>query len=165
MAIEAQISIVRPRLARSVFFFGSECHEVSIFGLSLARSPPKRALSPCGGISPCGGTGRSAWHAKSRKARTQMARMLCAAVAWVFARVLCVRAWLVRGCWRGCKGGRMRAGFGGSVYNLGIAVLRAAEEIILQHRVDERVVLLLSVVVRAVGALVEARVVCLRDGA
>ena len=88
--------------------------------------------------------------------------MKCAAVAWVFARMLGVRVWLVRGCWRGCQGGRMRAGFGGSVYNLGIAVLRAAEEIVVQHRVDERVVLLLAVVVRAVGALAEARVVCLR---
>ena len=94
-----------------------------------------------------------------------MARMMCVAVAWVFARMLGVRVWLVRGCWRGCKGGRMRAGFDVPVYNLGIAVLPAAEEIVVQHRVDERVVLLLSVVVRAVGALVEARVVCLRDGA
>ena len=91
--------------------------------------------------------------------------MMCAAVAWVFARMLGVRVWLVRGCWRGCKGGRMRAGFGGPVCNLGIAVLRAAEEIVVQHRVDERVVLLLSVVVRAARALAEARVVCLRDGA
>ena len=65
--------------------------------------------------------------------------MMCAAVAWVFARMLGVRVWLVRGCWRGCKGGRMRAGFGGSVYNLGVAVLRAVEEIVVQHRVGERV--------------------------
>ena len=91
--------------------------------------------------------------------------MMCAAVAWVFARMLGVRVWLVRGCWRGCLGGRMRAGFSGLVCNLGIAVLRAAEEIVVQHRVDDRVVLLLSVVVRAAGALAEARVVCLRDGA
>ena len=90
--------------------------------------------------------------------------MMCAAVAWVFARMLGVRVWLVRGCWRGWKGGRMRAGFGGLFCNLGIAVLRAAGEIVVQHRVDERVVLLLSVVVRAAGALAEARVVCLRDG-
>ena len=94
-----------------------------------------------------------------------MARMMCVAVAWVFARMLGVRVWLVRGCWRGCKGGRMRAGFGGLVCNLGIAVLPAVEEIVVQHRVDDRVVLLLSVVVRAVGALVEARVVCLRGSA
>ena len=91
--------------------------------------------------------------------------MMCAAVAWVFSRVLGVRVWLVRGCWRGCQGGRMCAGFGGFVCNLGLAVLRAVEEIVVQHRVDERVVLLLSVGVRAAGALAEARVVCLRDGA
>ena len=91
--------------------------------------------------------------------------MKCAAVAWVFARMLGVHVWLVRGCQRGCKGGRMRAGFGGLVCNLQIAVLRAVEEIVEQHRVDDRVVLLLSVVVRAVGALVEARVVCLRGSA
>ena len=66
--------------------------------LVMARSPQKRALSPCGGISPCGGTDRSAWHAKCRRARTQVARMMCAAVAWVFARMLGVRVWLVRGC-------------------------------------------------------------------
>ena len=59
----------------------------------------------------------------------------------------------------------MRAGFGGLVCNLQIAVLRAVEEIVEQHRVDDRVVLLLSVVVRAAGALVQARVVCLRGGA
>ena len=91
--------------------------------------------------------------------------MMCAAVAWVFARMLGVCVWLVRGCWRGCKGGRMRAGFGGPVCNLQIAVLQAVEEIVEQHRVDDRVVLLLSVVVRAAGALAEARVVCLRDSA
>ena len=34
-----------------------------------------------------------------------------------------------------------------------------------QHREDERVVLLLFVVVRAAGELAETRVVCLRDGA
>ena len=59
----------------------------------------------------------------------------------------------------------MRAGFGGLVGYLGIAVLRAAEEIVVQHLVDERVVLLLSVVVRAAGALVEVRVVFLRGSA
>ena len=91
--------------------------------------------------------------------------MMSAAVAWVFSRVLGVRVWLVRGCWRGCQGGRMRAGFGGLVCNLQIAVLRAVEEIVEQHRVDDRVVLLLFVVVRAAGALAQARVVCLRGSA
>ena len=91
--------------------------------------------------------------------------MMCAAVAWVFSRVLGVRVWLVRGCWRGCQGGRMCAGFGGFVCNLGLAVLRAVEEIVEQHHVDDRVVLLLFVVVRAAGALVEVRVVRLRGSA
>ena len=59
----------------------------------------------------------------------------------------------------------MRAGFGGLVCYLGIAVLLAAQEIVVQHLVDERDVLLLSVVVRAAAALVEVRVVCLRGSA
>ena len=65
-------------------------------GPSAARSPPKRALTPEGGVMPEGGTSKSAWHAKSRRPRTQMARMMCVAVAWVFARMLDVRVWLVR---------------------------------------------------------------------
>ena len=141
---------------------GSECHSNS---RSVARSPPKRALSPCGGISHGGGTGRSAWHAKCRRARTQMVHMLCAAFAWVFACISGVRVWLVRGRWCGCKGGRVCSGFGDPVCNLGMATLRAAGNFVGQYRVDERVVLLLSVVVRAAGALAEARVVCLPRGA
>ena len=91
--------------------------------------------------------------------------MMCAAVAWVFARVLGVRVRLVRGCWRGCKGDRICAGFDGPAYNLRIATLRASEEICGLRHEDERVVLLLFVVVRTAGELAETRVVCLRDGA
>ena len=90
---------------------------------------------------------------------------MCAADAWVFARVLGVRVRLVRGCWRGCKGDRFCAGFDGPAYNLRIATLRAAEEICGLRHEDERVVLLFLVVVRAVEELAESRVVCLRDSA
>ena len=131
----------------------------------MARSPPKRALSPEGGVTPRGGTGRSAWHAGSQGSQSHWPHVMCAADAWVFARVLGVRVRLVRGCWRGCKGGRICAGFDGPAYNRRIATLRAAEEIRGLRHEDERVVLLFLVVVRAVEELAESRVVCLRDSA
>ena len=59
----------------------------------------------------------------------------------------------------------MYARFGDPAYNLSIALLRAAGEIVGQHRVVELVLLLLFVVVRTAGELAETRVVCLRGGA
>ena len=65
----------------------------------------------------------------SRVEPSRSGKSVFSAVAWVFSRMLGVRVWLVQGYWRGCKGGRMRAGFGGLVCNLGIVVLRRCERL------------------------------------
>ena len=65
----------------------------------------------------------------------------------------------------GAKAAACARGFMALFATLELRSCKRLEKNVGQHRGDERVVLLLFVVVRAAGELAEARVVCLRDGA